>query len=153
MSYEYLNTSAKKIPPAGDKAISEYHIKSELLVAAINMHMTSLENLQELIGKNNVAMMKNNHTNHMLFIHSILKYPNSEVLVDTILWVFKTYRSHGFSTDYWVVQIKAWQDILKDQLTEATFIQILPLYKWIQENIPLFDKLSAINKEEENSLQ
>ena len=153
MSYEYLNTSAKKIPPAGNNAISEYHNKSESLVAAINVHMTSQENLHELIGKNNVAMMKNNHANHILFIQSILKYPTPEVLVDTLLWVFKTYRSHGFSVNYWVVQINAWQDILKDQLSEEAYIQILPLYKWIQENIPLLDQLSAINKEEENSLQ
>ncbi len=153
MNYEYLNTTAKKLPPVGNNAISEYHIKLESLVAAINMHMTSLENLQELIGKNNVAMMKNNHANHMLFIHSILKYPNSEVLVDTLLWVFKTYRSHGFSVNYWVEQINAWQDILKVQLSEEAYNQILPLYKWIQENIPLLEKLSTINKEEENSLQ
>lgn len=153
MNYEYLNESAKKLPTAGQKTISEYHSKSELLVAAINMHMTSRYDLHDLIGKNNLNMMKNNHANQVLFIHSILKNPNSEVLVDTLLWVFRTYRSHGFSINYWVVQINAWREILNNQLSEEAYLQILPLYNWIQENIPLFEKLSGINKEEENTLQ
>lgn len=153
MNYENLIMSAKNIPPAGQKAISEYYSKSELMVAALNMHMVSRDDLYELIGKNNLTMMKNNHDNQILFIHSILRNPNPEVLVDTLLWVFRTYLSHGFSVKYWIVQVNAWKNLLNDHLSEETYRQIIPLYTWIQENIPLIEKLSVTNKEEENHLQ
>lgn len=152
MNYEYLVETSKTIPSAGVNAISEYFTKSESLIASVNMQLASREDLHDLIGKNNLSMMKDNHTNHVLFIHSILKNPNPIVLVDTLLWVFKTYRSRGFAVKYWVVQTDAWLEALNNQLSKEAYLQILPLYKWIQENLPLLDKLSALEKEQGNAI-
>ncbi|MFW6257622.1 MAG: hypothetical protein ACOC11_02445 [Prolixibacteraceae bacterium] len=153
MAYTDLITSAEKIPAVQQSSFLEYQNRKESLVAAINIYMTSRNDLPELVGQNNVQMMKNNHLNHVLFINSILQVPNSEVLVDTVLWVFKTYRSHGFSVKYWNVQINAWLHILKNQLSHEAYQEICPLYKWMQEHIPVFDKLSSEKKEEANQLE
>ncbi len=145
MNYEYLVETAKEIPGASEKAVSEYHEKSDFLIAAINQQMASRSDLKELIGENNKEMMKDNHANHVRFIYSILKNPNPEVLTDTVLWVFRAYQNHGFSGSYWAAQLNAWFTILKKELTPETYSQILPLYEWMQVNIPLFEKLSREN--------
>jgi hypothetical protein len=31
-----------------------------------------------------------------------------EVLVETVLWVFRAYRSHGFKLTYWPAQLDMW---------------------------------------------
>ena len=73
---------------------------------------------------------------------SILKNFNAEVFVDTVLWVFRAYRSHGFTTNYWASQLNTWIDILKNSLTDKSFNEVYPYYEWMQVNIPIFVKLS-----------
>jgi hypothetical protein len=142
MNHKFLVETAQKIPVANKNAVNEYHEKSEFLIAAINKRMSIRPDLKELIGENNLDMMKDNHANHIRFIHSILKFPNAEVLVDTILWVFSAYQNHGFSGSYWAAQLNTWFQILKEELTPESYRQIFPLYEWMQINIPLFEKLS-----------
>lgn len=148
MNYTELVQSAQMLQRAEEPAVKEYHLHFDFLVAAINKYMLTRSDLNELIGKNNISMMKNNHFNHVMFIHSILKYPNAEVLVDTIIWVFRTYRSHGFSTKYWHVQLEGWMNILPTQISHATYEQILPLYKWMLAHIESFRTLSENSSEE-----
>lgn len=145
MNYSYLIESARKIPVANDDSVNEYFERKEFLLTAINEHMESRSDLKTLIGENNSDMMKDNHANHVRFIYSILKNPNPEVLTEIVLWVFKSYRSHGFATTYWDVQLNAWINILKKELSEISFNQIYPLYEWMQVNIPTFVKLSGEN--------
>lgn len=150
MNYRYLIQSAKNIPVANEKAVGEYNDKKDILIAEINNYMESRSDLYLLIGENNIDMMKDNHANHVRFIHSILKNPNAEVLTETVLWVFRAYRNHGFSGSYWAAQLNAWMDILKDKLSKESFEQIIPLYEWMQVNIPSFEKLSK-NSMDQNS--
>lgn len=142
MNYNYLIQSAEKIPVANQKAAQEYHDRTDILIAEINKYMESRSDLKLLIGENNIEMMKDNHANHVRFIHSILKNPNAEVLTETVLWVFRAYRNHGFSSSYWAAQLNAWIEILKNELGKESFEQIFPLYNWMQVNIPSFEKLS-----------
>jgi hypothetical protein len=142
MNYSYLLRSAKEISAASEKAVEEYSNKKEVLVAAINKKMETRSDLTLLIGHNNIDMMKDNHANHVRFIHSILKNPNPEVLADTVLWVFRAYKNHGFSGNYWAAQLNAWMEILKKELSTESYEQIYPLYEWMQVNIPSFEKLS-----------
>lgn len=153
MDYGHLIESAREIPAAGKNTISEYQSKAELLIATINMNMSGRYDITELIGKNNMSLMKDNHFNHVLFISSILKIPNHEVLVNTVLWVFKTYRNRGFSVDYWNIQTNAWFGILKTQMSPEAYAEIEPLYIWIKNHIPAFEKLSSDNEKEENDFQ
>ncbi|MBN1985466.1 MAG: hypothetical protein JW761_04130 [Prolixibacteraceae bacterium] len=142
MDYKYLAETAGKIPAADKNAVNEYREKSEYLIAGINKSMSERHDLKELIGENNLAMMKDNHANHVRFIHSILKNPNAEVLTDTVLWVFRAYQNHGFAANYWAAQLNSWFHILKRELSPESYRQIIPLYEWMQVNIPLFEKLS-----------
>ena len=73
---------------------------------------------------------------------SVFKNYNPEVLVETVLWVFRAYRSHGFTTNYWATQLNTWISLLKEMLSPESFSEIYPYYEWMQINIPVFTKLS-----------
>lgn len=142
MDKNNLIESASKINHFSEATQQEYVQKSELLINKMNSLMLARADLKELIGENNQEMMKDNHANHVRFISSILKNFSPEVLVETILWVFRAYRSHRFTTSYWAVQLNSWISIMKETLTPEAYNQVFPLYEWMQINIPLFVKLS-----------
>lgn len=100
MDKNNLIESAKKINHFSEATQQEYFQKSEMLINKMNDLMLARADLKELIGENNERMMQDNHANHVRFIASILKNYNPDVLVDTVLWVFRAYRSHRFTTNY-----------------------------------------------------
>lgn len=152
MDKNHLLETAKKLKQVSDFATQEYTEKEELLIFQINKLMLKRTDLEVLVGKKNINMMQDNHANHVRFIASILKNNNSDVLVETVLWVFRAYRSHGFSTNYWATQLNTWMQILKIELSAKTYHEVLPLYQWMQINIPIFVKVSDEKLEMPNSL-
>ena len=143
MDKKILIKSAGELRSVSKAAANEYILKSDTLIAEINNRMSNRPDLLPLIGESNLTMMKDNHANHVRFIGSILKNRNDEILVETILWVFRAYRNHGFSLGYWAAQLSTWIDILRKALTEDSFEEIYPYYEWMQVNIPLFSLVSS----------
>ena len=142
MNRDLLIETAQALKPAGEKAYQEYSAKGETLVARINARMLEREDINDLVRPVNLQMMKDNHANHVRFISSILHSHNGEVLVETVLWVFRAYRSRGFHTGYWAAQMNAWMEILPTELSPDTWREVRPLYEWMQVNIPLFSRLT-----------
>jgi len=104
--------------------------------------MESRADLLEMVGDGNVNMMKDNHANHARFMESIFVQHSSEILVDTVLWVFRAYRSRNFSSTYWAAQLNAWIELYKKELSAECYQEIYPYYNWMQINIPTFNNLA-----------
>lgn len=142
MNRDRLLDTARKLPHFEDRTYQEYAAKAETLIARINTRMLERDDIGELVGPVNLQMMKDNHANHVRFIASILHSFDAEVLVETVLWVFRAYRSRDFHTGYWAAQMNAWLEILPTELGPETFREIRPLYEWMQVNIPIFTGLT-----------
>jgi hypothetical protein len=152
MQRKQLFESADQLKQVSGTTYSEYQKKIDLLINRINELMINRPDLENLIGENNTNMMKDNHANHARFIASILKNYNSDILVDSILWVFRAYRSHGFNTNYWSAQLNAWIITLKKILSTESYCEIYPYYEWMQINIAAFVLLSDKKFDAANSL-
>jgi len=152
MDKNYLLETAMQLKQVSVKTAEEYYKNAEKLIADMNILMGERPDIESLVGANNINMMKDNHANHVRFIASILKNYNHDVLVDTVLWVFRAYRSHGFTTNYWAAQLNTWIIIIKEVLTPESFVEVYPYYEWMQVNIPLFVKVSDEKLETPNSL-
>lgn len=133
-------------------ASGEYLNKSEILVAKMNAVMLSRTDINSLIGEDNLSMMKDNHANHARFIASVLLHRNDTVLIETVLWVFTAYRSHGFTTNYWAAQLNTWIAVIKEDLSAESFREIYPYYEWMLVNIPVFVALSNDKLDDNKSL-
>lgn len=152
MDKNQLLETAKILKQVSDKTSAEYQQKAEQMINKMNVLMLERPDLENLIGENNTDMMKDNHANHVRFIASILKNHNPDVLVDTVLWVFRAYRSHEFTSNYWSAQLNTWITILKEVLTPESYKEVYLYYEWMQINIPIFAILSDEKLEASNSL-
>jgi len=142
MDKSYLLEKANQLKCVSSASYEEYFQKAEQLIAQMNTLMLRKADIESLVGKDNLDMMKDNHANHVRFMLSVFKNYHPEVLVETVLWVFRAYRSHGFTTNYWATQLNTWINLLKETLTIDCYTEIYPYYVWMQINIPVFVKVS-----------
>lgn len=150
MSKESLILKAKGLSQVSKLSANEYGNKSEILVSHINNKLFLRADIDQLVGKNNLEMAKDNHANHARFMHSIFQNFDAEILVETILWVFRAYRSHGFRPSYWSAQLNLWTEVLKSELSKEAFQEIVPYYEWMLVNIPVFMNLSEKELKDQN---
>lgn len=147
MTKEQLIESAQKLVQPAPDVVEEYSLKRIRMVSEINRIMLARQDLADLIKEGNEAMMQNNHNNHALFMESILGNYNPEVLVETVLWVFRAYRSHGLQLTYWSAHLNVWLQVIEKELTPDSYQTILPFYNWLIVNIPIFSKLTDTQSE------
>ena len=141
MKERLLQTAGKLLAPP-DKAIREFSLIKYTLAAEGSAALARRPDIEALVGKGNQQMAEDNNRNFAKFMESLFMNFNAEILVDTALWVFKTYRSHGFSTSYWDVNLNLWVDMLQTGLSGDAFDQISPFYNWLIVNIPVLTDLS-----------
>jgi len=142
MDRNFLLETASQLKHVNSVSAEEYQHKADQLIAQMNELMLERADIEELVGKDNLSMMKDNHANHVRFMASVFKNYHPEVLVETVLWVFRAYRSHGFTTNYWATQLNTWIHLMKEVLTPECYSEILPYYEWMQVNIPVFVRVS-----------
>ncbi|MFV0398065.1 MAG: hypothetical protein ACK5JU_08635 [Bacteroidales bacterium] len=71
MYREKLIQSAGALKQVTPSSATEFGAKREILVARMNLVMGNRPDLIQLVGADNVEMMKDNHANHARFIESI----------------------------------------------------------------------------------
>ena len=148
MTKEQLIKTAEVLPQVSSEALDEYAAKRDQMVNSINETMMARPDISELVGANNLDIMKDNHANHARFVESILRKPDAQTLVETCLWVFRAYRSRGFHSSYWSAQLNTWVEVLNKTVSPATAEAVYPLYHWFVIHIPDFTGLSDSQMDE-----
>jgi len=142
MNPNYLVETAKKLRQPSAEAAAEFEATRESLAAELNHRMAARPDLEKLIGPGNRAMMEDNSRNFCRFMGSMFLAYEPEVLVQTALWVFRAYRSHGFQTTYWPANLDTFVEIARQRLAPAVFEETYPFFHWLIVNIPSFVKIS-----------
>lgn len=137
-----LLQTAQELKQVSKELADEFSSKRDSLVEKMNSKMLERMDVMDMVGENNLQMMKDNHANHARFLESVFHSYSPEVLVDTVLWVFRAYRSRNFSSTYWSAQLNTWVEIYKENLSDECFNALIPYYKWMQINIPSFNSLA-----------
>ena len=141
MKQQLLN-SAKKLQQPTESATTEFSHKREQLAAKGSQLLSERNDMEKLVGKGNKQMSEDNNKNFARFMESMFSEYDPNVLVETVLWVFRAYRSHGFQTTYWAANLNIWIEMLKNEMSEETFNELYPFYNWLVVNIPVFVKLT-----------
>jgi hypothetical protein len=137
-----LCASASSLTPPGPEAVAEFTAQEKNMVAELNMMLRDRDDIVDLIGLDNIPMMEQNHRNHALFMRMLLADYSADRLVETVVWVLRTYRDKGFRMAYWPAQLDCWRTVLARNLSEAACREIMPFYEWMLASIPLLKKLS-----------
>ena len=139
---DQLIKSASKLNQPPTSAAEEFSQKQDQLAAKGNQIIAKRPDLDKLVGEGNHEMAEDNNRNFARFMESLFTEFDAEVLVETVLWVFRAYRCHGFQTTYWAANLDIWVEMLRKELTQETFDALYPFYNWLIVNIPLFVKIS-----------
>ena len=139
---EQLLASGQKLIVPPEKASEEFSSKIGMLVAQGNAAIAARPDLDKLVGADNHEMAENNNGNFARFMESMFTEYDPVTFVETVLWVFRAYRSHGFQTTYWSANLDIWMKMLEKELSEEAFSSISPYYNWLIVNIPIFVKIT-----------
>lgn len=148
MTKDQLLESARSLVRPGPDAAEEYSKNRTAIVAEVDRIMMDRQDLSDLVGDGNDAMMRDNHQNHALFMESVFRNYDPNILVETVLWVFRAYRSHGFQLTYWAAQLNAWLQVIEKKLDPDSYNAIEPFYNWLIVNIPVFTRLTDTQGEQ-----
>lgn len=141
MKEKLLKTADELRPPDRD-SIQAFERQWEKIAATGTRILMERPDLEKLVGKGNEKMAEDNNRNFPRFMLSLFSDYHPAVFVDTVLWVFRAYRSHGFHTTYWAANLNIWVDLLRKELPPDAFEQIYPLYHWLIVHIPVFTALT-----------
>ncbi|MBU1369900.1 MAG: hypothetical protein KJ578_10045 [Bacteroidetes bacterium] len=142
MEKKDLIETASLLTKPSDEASADYVSKGNKMVNMLNEKLSQRSDINHLIGERNLDMMFDNHQNHLRFMSSMFKDYNPVVFAETVLWVFRAYRSHGFKQTYWPAQLNNWVEIMKTELKPASFDEVYPFYHWMIVNTPHFSVMS-----------
>ncbi len=142
MKKEDLVKSASALKQPTAEAVEEFSTKAEAMINTLNDRLSRRDDIVQLIGEGNSDMMFDNHRNHIRFMISLFKAYDPVVFTETVLWVFRAYRSHGFKLTYWPAQLDTWVDVFNSELSRECFDQIYPFYDWMIVNNPIFAGIS-----------
>ena len=146
---ENLIDSAKQLVQPTITAAEEFSEKREAIVALCNALFLSRPDLEQLVGLNNLQMAQDNNHNFSRFMAAVFTDYHPDILVQTVLWVFRAYRAHGFKTTYWAANLNIWMETLQSELSPDSFREISPFYNWLIIHIPVFTALTDVGDDSE----
>jgi len=146
---ERLIKSAEELKQPSEASTKIFYEKIDTIAEELNRIMLARPDIDRLIGLNNADMMQNNSRNYLRFMGAIFHSYDPIVLVQTSLWAFRAYRSHGFFIEYWPANLDTTVQILKRELPEKVYKEVYPFFEWLIVNIPAFIAITDVMLKEE----
>jgi hypothetical protein len=143
MRKQDLFRSAAQLVPPPAFAIAAYKGRRDHMTSKVTHRLLSHPDLDVLIGPGNRGMMEDSLRNHARFMESLFLAYDHRMFVETLLWVYRAFRAHGFTMAYWNTQIAVWQSVLEEELPAEVFEEIRPFYDWMAKNHDAFGILTT----------
>lgn len=149
MTKDQLIESARQLGAVTPTVAEEFEARRESMAAELSRRMLARPDIGRLIGPDNGEMLENNSRNMFRFMASLFRIFDPVVLAETVVWVFRAYRSHGFQITYWPANLDTAVQILREHLSVDSFAAIYPYFEWLIVHNPGFVELSdaALEKE------
>lgn len=134
--------SANGLPAAEAEIADEMEELAELVALEIDRELQARPDLENLVG-GKVDMMRNNHRNQVRYLASACRTPDGKSFVDTLLWVHRTYLSHGFRPEYWQAALPAGARAAKARLSPRAAGVLGAYYDWLLEHSETLVRLAS----------
>jgi methanogenic corrinoid protein MtbC1 len=141
---EDILASCRTLPRISPEAAEAYALADSRLQDHVNEQLETHPKIRQLIGRNPLDLMRDNHRNHAAFMTTVFRINSFELLARTVPWVYRAYHARGFSYDYFPVELVAWQIAIHeclDQPEQRT--EILKVYSWMVQHHEEMIKLSV----------
>lgn len=138
---EKLLRKTENLTPVAPEALAAYLRHGEALLEQVNQTLLDRTDLPQLLGGNPQQIMFDNHRYHFDFMANVFEFQAYDMLVRMVPWVYRAYMSHGFSADYFLVELEAWVDALRGCLAEEAG-SVVNIYEFLLQNHALFLELA-----------
>lgn len=129
---EKLINDSQQLHAIPEKAALAYDFRKGILTERVNQALMARGDLTRLIGSaDSLEMMQDNHRNHSMFLTAVLHLSAFRLLASVVPWVYRTYKNHGFSYDYFPVALCAWKGAIRVELNPEDAASIFPVYDWM----------------------
>ncbi len=126
-----MRESGKNSPfPVSVEATDEFESNLEILLIEMENRMENIPDIGRFVG-GQIEMMRQNHRHHAIFMLNVFRLNDLALLDHTVGWVYRAYMSHGFSADYFTLELGSWMEIFDRCLSKECASQIKPVYEWI----------------------
>ena len=126
-------------PACGDRMMEQL----STLADSLSRRMAARQDLIALIGAGNAELMEVNHSNHYQYIASLASLYDARTMVETVIWVIRTYTAHGFSLRYWDIMMPEASQVLLQHLSPEEFQQVQVIYDFISGHFADFSSIAA----------
>lgn len=137
-----MKEELSRMPAVPEFSAQAYHEHLSFLLDRVNKKLASRQDLQDLIGPNPMNTMFDNHRNHAVFMDNVFQLSLFPLLIDIVPWVYRAYRNHGFSADYFPVHLRAWRETLEETVSPEASESLLRVYDWMLSHHEDFVALS-----------
>lgn len=137
------------IPPVSITAAQDYALNINRLIIHVDNAMITRKDITSLVSVGGIDMMKINHMNHAAFMSAVFLFNRFTLLETTLPWIYRTYHNHGFSYDYFPIELNSWIDAVRIILQPVNADSIIKVYEWMlgnHENI-IKSSLTVVNQE------
>lgn len=122
---------ADRLPRVSEAAAATYRQKMNQLAHYVDESLAQHHQLDDLIGNQALQVLYDNHRHHAAFMAAVLSIGRYDLLVKTVIWVYRTYHAHGFPYDYFVFELQAWIKALEGFLGTGEASEIRQVYVWM----------------------
>ncbi|MFQ3548946.1 MAG: cobalamin-dependent protein [Armatimonadota bacterium] len=127
-----------------EKTATEYEKCSHQILGYVNQKLSENPKISDLIGNNPIEVMHTNHACHVDFMASAFRIKSASTFIDIIAWVYQSYSSRGFNTDYFIIELQAWIEAIKNYFDNASYESIVNTYECMMKHHNEFIKLSKM---------
>ncbi|HKL41795.1 MAG TPA: cobalamin-dependent protein [Clostridia bacterium] len=129
-----MGNNTVSIPSVSEEAIINYEEHIDSLVGYVNETITNDSIFFNLIGRNNLEKMYDNHENHAKFMVNAFRINDYDFVYRVVVWVYNSYHKHGFSYEYFLVELKIWRNAINKYLEPNHAASIIRVYDWLIEH-------------------
>lgn len=147
MTLDQLLEESHRLPPVSHADALWYQSHQQILAEVVNRQLSARDDIHELIGYNSLEIMYDNHKHHAAFMATVFVLNDYRLLVKTLPWVYRAYHQHGFSYDYFPVELNAWLQALEEYAAELRSGVLPAVYRWM---ISIHEQLIPLSRNEQN---
>lgn len=129
-----LLDEAVQLQTVSVESAQAYEREADNMLRMVDRRLIEREDLRGLIGTNPIAFMRKNHQHHVGFMANVFRYSCFGLLANVLVWVYRSYRSHGFSTDYFPIELAAWREAVGSCLNGTEAAEIDKIYGWMMSH-------------------
>ena len=130
---ERITQEAEKLAPVPPEAAAEYLQWTDQMISQVDRELAANPRIGSLIGHSPLDIMYNNHRHHARFMANVFRFNSFGLLARIVPWVYRAYRSRGFSYDYFPAELSAWIGSGREHLSPAAEKPITAVYDWLLE--------------------